>query len=92
MSPDAIAVGAAIGQRASVFAKAETQRLGSIFRDGHRSVISATKVAYEPTRLGSHRTVLLEPGALSNLCTQAEKPEPERVLPTTHTLEDARVH
>lgn len=50
VSLDAIAAGKAIGQRASMLTKVETQRLGSISRDCHRTARMATD---EPTRQGT---------------------------------------
>lgn len=53
VSLDALAARTAIGQRASMLTKVETQRLGSISRDCHRSIGSARMATDEPTRQGT---------------------------------------
>lgn len=53
VSLDAIAAGKAIGQRASMLTKVETQRLVPISRDCHRSIGSVRMATNEPTRQGT---------------------------------------
>lgn len=53
LSLDALAARTAIGQRASMLTKVETQRLGSISWDCHRSISSARTATDEPTRQGT---------------------------------------